>query len=501
MNNKYILSLDQGTTSSRAILFDNKGDIASMAQKEFEQIFPQPGWVEHDPVEIWSTQFSVASEVIAKLGIKPTQIAAIGIANQRETTIVWNKKTGEPIYNAIVWQDHRTSDICNKLITKGLGEKIKSKTGLEIDAYFSATKISWILDNVKGARSMAKKGELAFGTVDSWLIWNLTDGKEHITDITNASRTLLFNIHTQEWDKELLEIFNVPDSMLPEVYANDEIIALTSGKLISTKIPISGVLGDQQAAMFGQLCIEKGMVKNTYGTGCFLMLNTGKTPVESNNKLITTIAWKINDEVTYALEGSVFVAGAVVQWLRDKLGIIKDSADVEAIASKVKNTGGVYFVPAFTGLGAPYWEQNAMGMIHGITRGTDHRHIARAALESIAFQSYDVIKAMEKDIGTSIKNIRADGGASANNLLMQFQSDILQTKLERPDILETTALGAAYMAGLNVGYWGSISELKSQWKLDKRFKPKKSSTEIVVLINGWKDAVNRVINETATIND
>jgi glycerol kinase len=383
--------------------------------------------------------------------------------------------------------------MCKKLEADGLADVIKQKTGLELDAYFSATKITWILDNVKGARDLAKKGELAFGTVDSWLIWNLTEGAEHLTDITNASRTLLFNIHEQKWDEELLKIFNIPESILPEVYPNDEIFGITSGKLISAKIPICGVLGDQQAAMFGQLCVDKGMVKNTYGTGCFIMVNTGNKPVESKNKLITTIAWKINDEPIYALEGSVFVAGAVVQWLRDKLGIIRNSNEIEAIASKVSDSGGVYFVPAFTGMGAPYWDQNARGMIHGITRGTDYRHIARAALESIAYQSYDVIKAMEKDIGKPIKNIRADGGASANNLLLQFQSDVLQTKLERPEILETTALGAAYMAGLNIGFWNSVKDIKSQWKLDKRFKPKRSQSEIKVLINGWKDAINRVL--------
>lgn len=492
MNNKYILSLDQGTTSSRAIIFNHKGEISSVAQKEFEQIFPSVGWVEHDPVEIWSTQLSVASEAIAKIGIRPNQIAGIGIANQRETTILWNKKTGEPVYNAIVWQDHRTASMCKKIENQGLAQTIKTKTGLELDAYFSATKISWILNNVKGVKELARKGNIAFGTVDSWLIWNLTDGKEHLTDITNASRTLLFNIHTHEWDDELLGIFDIPRSILPEVLPNDEIFGVTSGKLISTKIPISGVLGDQQAAMFGQLCIEKGMVKNTYGTGCFIMLNTGNTPVVSKNKLITTIAWKINDETIYALEGSVFVAGAVVQWLRDKLGIIKTSGEVELIASRVNDTGGVYFVPAFTGLGAPYWEQSAQGLIHGITRGTDYRHIARAAVESIAYQSHDVIRAMEKDNGVRIKKIRADGGASENSLLMQFQSDILQTKLERPQILETTALGAAYMAGLNIGYWKSIDDIKSQWKLQRMFKPKMKSEVAAKYIDGWKEAIKMV---------
>lgn len=495
---RYILSLDQGTTSSRAILFDKNGNICATAQKEFEQIFPKPGWVEHDPIEIWSTQLSVASEAMAKLGIHPTQVEGIGIANQRETTILWNKNTGEPIYNAIVWQDHRTSDQCDSLKDMGYSQRIKEKTGLELDAYFSATKISWILDNIEGARDAARKGEIAFGTVDSWLIWNLTNGKSHLTDVTNASRTLLFNIHTLTWDSDLLDIFNIPSSILPEIVSNDDKIAFTSGKLISTKIPISGVLGDQQAAMFGQMCVEKGMVKNTYGTGCFIMVNTGDIPVVSNNRLITTIAWKIGNDVTYALEGSVFVAGAVVQWLRDKLGIIKTSAQVEKIASTVENSGGVYFVPAFTGLGAPYWDQHTSGMIHGLTRGTTYEHIARAALESIAYQSYDVIKAMEKDIGNQIKNLRADGGASANSLLMQFQADILQTKLERPQILETTALGAAYMAGLNTGFWESIEELKTQWKCKKMFEPVMNDSEVKELVNGWNNAISLVLNSGAS---
>ena len=495
-NKQYILSLDQGTTSSRAILFDHHGNICATAQKEFEQIFPKPGWVEHDPTEIWSTQLSVASEAMAKLGIHPSQVEGIGIANQRETTILWNKNTGEPIYNAIVWQDHRTSDYCDLLKDKGYGTMIREKTGLELDAYFSATKISWILDNIDGAREAAKRGEIAFGTVDSWLIWNLTNGKSHLTDVTNASRTLLFNIHTFTWDAELLDIFNIPASILPDIVSNDEIIAITSSKLISTKIPISGVLGDQQAAMFGQLCVEKGMVKNTYGTGCFIMANTGEIPVVSENKLITTIAWKFGKRVTYALEGSVFVAGAVVQWLRDKLGTIKTSAQVEKIASAVENNGGVYFVPAFTGLGAPYWDQHTSGMIHGLTRGTTHEHIARAALESIAYQSFDVIKAMEKDIGHEIKHMRADGGASANSLLMQFQADILQTKLERPQILETTALGAAYMAGLNTGFWGSLEELKSQWKCKKIFEPTMNPTEVEKLVEGWNNAISKVVGNS-----
>ena len=491
MKEKYILSLDQGTTSSRAIIFNHKGNVCSVAQKEINQIFPTIGWVEHDPIEIWSTQLAVASEAIAKFGIHADDIAGIGIANQRETTIIWSRKTGKPIYNAIVWQDHRTADICDELINQGHYETVKQKTGLELDAYFSATKISWILDNVKGARQRAKNGDLAFGTVDSWLIWNLTNGDSHLTDISNASRTMLFNIHTLEWDEELLSLFNIPHELLPEVKPNSHIFAHTAGRLISSRIPICGVAGDQQAAMFGQLCIKKGMVKNTYGTGCFLMLNTGAEPIVSNNRLITTIAWQMNNKVTYALEGSVFVAGAVVQWLRDELNIIRTSKQVETIAGKVDNNGGVYFVPAFTGLGAPYWNQHAKGLIYGLTRGTTKAHIARAALESIAYQSYDVIKAMEKDIGSDVKYIRADGGASANSMLMQFQSDILGTVVERPKILETTALGAAYFAGLAIGYWENTDELVSQWSIDRAFTPLMHSNKVVDLITNWHKAISK----------
>jgi len=488
-NNKYILSLDQGTTSSRAIIFNHNGNICAQAQKEFEQIFPKPGWVEHDPIEIWSTQLSVASEAIAKLGISPEDISGIGIANQRETTIIWSRETGKPIYNAIVWQDHRTADYCERVSNQGYTQNIKNKTGLELDAYFSATKISWILDNIEGAREQAEQGKLAFGTVDSWLIWNLTDGKKHLTDVTNASRTLLFNIHTLQWDKELLEIFNIPEQLLPRVKTNSEVFAHTARKMISSRIPICGVAGDQQAAMFGQLCIEKGMVKNTYGTGCFIMVNTGDKPFISNNRLITTIAWKLNGNTTYALEGSVFVAGAVVQWLRDKLNIIRSSKQVERLAKNVTDNGGVYFVPAFTGLGAPYWDQNAKGLIYGISRGTTKEHIARAALESIAYQSFDVIKAMEKDIGHSVKYIRADGGASDNSLLMQFQSDILGAPLECPTILETTALGVAYMAGLTIGYWKSIEEIESQWTVNNSYRPEMDSNSVSDLIQKWHEAV------------
>ncbi len=491
MKEKYILALDQGTTSSRAIIFNHNGEICSVAQKEIRQIFPKPGWVEHDPIEIWSTQLSVASEAIAKFGINPSKIAAIGIANQRETTILWSKKTGKPVYNAIVWQDHRTAEMCDKLISEGSDLIVKQKTGLEVDAYFSATKISWILNNVKGARNMAEKGELAFGTVDSWLLWNLTDGKEHSTDVTNASRTMLFNIHSLCWDKELLKIFDIPENILPQVKSNSHQFNRTSRKLISARIPVCGIAGDQQAAMFGQMCIKPGMVKNTYGTGCFIMANTGNTPVISNNKLITTIAWKIENETTYALEGSVFVAGAVVQWLRDNLNIINSAKQVEGVAGRVDDNGGVYFVPAFTGLGAPHWNQHARGMIYGISRGTTKAHIARAALESIAYQSYDVIKAMEKDIGSNIDYIRADGGASANPILMQFQSDILATRVERPKILETTALGVAYMAGLNIGFWKNKEEIQNGWSVDREFYPVMNQKNVETLIKNWHNAISK----------
>ncbi len=491
MKNKYILSLDQGTTSSRAIIFNHNGDICSIAQKEIKQIFPNNGWVEHNPVEIWSSQLAVASEAIAKLGIHTDEVAGIGITNQRETTIIWSRITGKPIYNAIVWQDHRTADVCDKLIADGFSGIIKQKTGLELDAYFSATKIGWLLDNVAGARERAEKGELAFGTVDSWLIWNLTNGASHLCDVTNASRTMLFNIKTLMWDEELLAIFNIPRQLLPEVKSNSEVFAYTAQRLISSRIPICGVIGDQQSAMFGQLCIKKGMVKNTYGTGCFLMLNTGSEPVFSENRLITTIAWQTDNKLTYALEGSVFVAGAVVQWLRDELQIIKTSKQVETLAGKVADNGGVYFVPAFTGLGAPYWNQHAKGLICGITRGTSKAHIARAALESIAYQSYDVIKAMEKDIGSLVKYIRADGGASSNSLLMQFQSDILEISVERPQILETTALGAAYMAGLAIGYWENTDELIDQWSIDRAFTPLMHPDKVKTLIKNWGNAISK----------
>lgn len=487
----YILSLDQGTTSSRAVIYNHKGEICAIAQKEYQQIFPKSNWVEHDPADILSSQLSVATEVITKFGIYPAQLAAVGITNQRETTIVWDKNTGKPVYNAIVWQDHRTADYCDKLKRDGHSAFVKEKTGLEIDAYFSATKIKWILDNVSGARQKAINGDLLFGTVDTWIIWNLSGGKTHVTDVTNASRTLLFNIKTLQWDDDLLKMFDIPESILPQIKMNDEVFAKTSGKVLQTQIPISAVAGDQQAAMFGQMCTEKGMAKNTYGTGCFMMMNTGHEVVYSSHRLLSTIAWNIKGKTTYALEGSVFVGGAVVQWLRDGLGLFAKTKDVERLALQEKDNGGVYFVPAFTGLGAPHWQQNAQGMIYGISRGTTRGHIARAALESIAFQSYDVIKAMEKDTGISIQNLRVDGGASANNTLMQFQADLLNANVERPTILETTSLGIAYMAGLNVGFWDDIDDIKQQWKLEREFVPSMDDRTRISLSNAWDRIVKK----------
>jgi glycerol kinase len=486
--NEFILALDQGTTSSRAIIFNNAGLPVATAQKEFTQIYPSPGWVEHDPEEIWSSQAGVASEVMAKAGLKSTDIAGIGITNQRETTVVWNRITGKPVYNAIVWQDRRTAEFCDKLKSLGTDRVILEKTGLIVDAYFSATKVKWILDNVKEARHLAEKGELAFGTVDSWLIWNLTGGQLHITDVSNASRTMLFNIHTLEWDNDLLDIFGIPASMLPEVRSSSEIYGTTVGQF-STEIPIAGIAGDQQAALFGQMCIEPGMVKNTYGTGCFMVMNIGAKPIESKSRLLTTIAWKIGTETRYALEGSIFIAGAVVQWLRDGLGIISDSADIEELAGKVKDSEGVYFVPAFAGLGAPHWNQHARGTLVGITRGSTSAHIARAALDSIAFQTLEVLKAMEKDSGIEIRELRVDGGATINNSLMQFQSDLLRAKVIRPRITETTALGAAYLAGLAVQYWNSMDEIKNQWQIDRTFEPLMPGDEINSMIKGWHRAV------------
>lgn len=480
---KYILSLDQGTTSSRAIVVDHSGEIKAIAQKEFKQIFPQSGWVEHDPIEIWSSQKSVVTEATAKLGVDISDIAAIGITNQRETTIVWDRKTGKPVYNAIVWQDRRTADNCDKLRKKGHAELIQSKTGLVIDAYFSGTKIQWILDNVAGARNRAEAGELAFGTVDSWLVWNLTKGKLHITDVSNASRTMLFNIHDLQWDDELLELLNIPSSLLPEVKSSSEVYGKSS-----FGIPIAGIAGDQQASLFGQMALEPGMVKNTYGTGCFLMTNTGEKPVASKNNLLTTIAWQIDGKTTYALEGSVFIAGAVVQWLRDEMEFIRNSDEVEKLALSVPDNGGVFMVPAFAGLGAPHWNQYARGIIAGISRGTKKGHIARAALEAICYQSKDVMEAMQGDAEIPIKEVRVDGGATVNDALMQFQADILDINVVRPQMHETTALGAAYLAGLAIKFW-TMDELKSQWKEDKVFEPNMAVDERKEKYTRWLKAI------------
>ncbi|MCD9618599.1 glycerol kinase GlpK [Chryseobacterium gleum] len=489
MNEKLILALDQGTTSSRAILFNHSGEIKYVSRKDFRQIFPTPGWVEHDPNEIWSSQISVAAEVIAKAGISGLEVAAIGITNQRETTIVWDKETGEPIYNAIVWQDRRTSKYCDELKEQGHTETIKEKTGLVLDAYFSATKLKWILDNVEGARQKAEEGKLCFGTVDTWLVWKLTRGKMFITDVSNASRTMLLNIHTLEWDNDLLALFDIPKNILPEVKQSSEIYGETATTLFSTKIPIAGIAGDQQAALFGQMCTTPGMVKNTYGTGCFLLMNTGTEAVSSKNNLLTTVAWKINGEVNYALEGSVFVGGAAIQWLRDGLKLIHSSEQVNELAASVEDNGGVYFVPALTGLGAPYWDQYARGTIVGITRGTTDAHIARATLEGIAFQVYEIVKAMEADSGRASLELRVDGGASASDLLMQIQSDLFGFKITRPKTLETTALGAAYLAGLAVGYWKSIDEIQEQWIVDKDFHPQLDREKVNKMTHFWKKAV------------
>jgi glycerol kinase len=488
---KFILALDQGTTSSRALLFDKAGKIRAAAQKEFGQIFPQSGWVEHDPNEIWSSQVSVIAEAMSKLGINGNYLAGIGITNQRETTIVWDKKTGNPVYNAIVWQDRRTSAYCDELKERGMVKTIRDKTGLVIDAYFSGTKVKWILDNVKGTREKANRGELAFGTVDSWLIWKLTQGRTHITDVTNASRTMLYNINKLTWDDEMLRLMDIPKSMMPQVKSSSEIYDYTNTTFFASKVPIAGIAGDQQAALFGQMCTEEGMVKNTYGTGCFILINTGEKPFISNNNLVTTIAWQINGKTTYALEGSIFIAGAVIQWLRDGLGIIKSSSEVETLASQVEDTGGLYFVPSLTGMGAPHWDQYARGLIMGISRGTTSAHIARAALEGIAYQTMDVLRVMEKDTGLNVKELRVDGGASANNLLMQFQADIINTNVVRPKIIETTALGAAYLAGLSTGFWENMDEIRKQWLLDKEFKPALTDEEMVAKKQKWADAVGR----------
>ena len=488
---KYILALDQGTSSSRAIVFDHEGNICSTAQMEFTQYFPKPGWVEHNPMEIWSSEAAVIAEAITKLGINGKDIAGIGITNQRETTIVWDAETGVPVYNAIVWQDRRTSEFCDTLRDKA--DFIREKTGLIIDAYFSGTKIRWILDNVPGAREKAEAGKLRFGTVDSWLVWQLTRGEVHVTDVSNASRTMLFNINTLEWDKELLELLDVPASMMPEVRSSSEVYGYTKTTIFAHEVPIGGIAGDQQAALFGQMCTEPGSVKNTYGTGCFLLMNTGEKPILSRNNLLTTVAWKIGDKVNYALEGSIFVGGSVVQWLRDGLGIIRSSSEIEALASTVEDNGGVYFVPALTGMGAPYWDQYAHGTICGITRGTTAAHIARAALEGIAFQTMDIVGAMEKDAGVKLSELKVDGGASRNNLMMQFQADVLDTSVIRPKVTETTAMGACYLAGLAVGFWSSLDEIKAQWQAEHVFTP--SGADTAVLKAGWADAISRTLSK------
>ncbi len=490
---KYILSLDQGTTSSRAIVFNKAAEIKSVAQSEFTQFFPEPGWVEHDAMEIWNCQLKVAKQAIRNLKIKSNDIAAIGITNQRETTLVWDKETGLPIHPAIVWQDRRTAKICDQLKKKGLTNYIRKNTGLVIDAYFSGTKIKWILDNVKGARKRAQKGELLFGTIDSWLVYKLTGGKVHITDYSNASRTMIYNIKNLEWDKKLLKALDIPEAMLPEVKDSSKIYGHTDPKLFGTEIPIAGIAGDQQAALFGQACYKKGMAKNTYGTGCFMLMNTGTEMVTSKAGLLTTIAWGLNGKVTYALEGSVFIAGAAIQWLRDGLKIIDESPDSEFYAMKVEDTEGVYVVPAFAGLGAPYWDMYARGAIFGLTRGTNKAHLVRATLESLAYQTRDVLDAMKKDSKVNLTTLRVDGGASANDLLMHFQADILGTTVQRPEIIETTALGAAYLAGLAVGYWKK-GEISKNWKIDEEFKPEMDNKERTKLYKGWQDAVRRTIS-------
>lgn len=488
---EYVIALDQGTSSSRAIVFNKRGEAMAVRQKEFTQHFPKPGMVEHDPMEIWATEYAMMTEAVTSLGLGGADIAAIGITNQRETTIVWDSETGKPVYNAIVWQDRRTSEYCDSLKAAGVTDMIRRKTGLIIDAYFSGTKIRWILENVPGARERAEQGKLRFGTVDSWLVWNLTGGHEHITDVSNASRTMLFNINTLEWDEELLDLLNIPASMMPQVKSSSEVYGETD--LLGGNVPVAGIAGDQQAALFGQMCTEPGSVKNTYGTGCFLLMNTGEKPIMSKNNLLATIAWKIGDKVDYALEGSIFVAGSVVQWLRDGLGIIKSSSEVEALAASVPDNGGVYMVPALTGLGAPYWDQYAKGGIFGITRGTTAAHIARAALEGIAFQTMDIVSAMEKDSGIHLGELKVDGGASRNNLMMQFQSDILGTKVIRPKVTETTALGAAYLAGLAVGFWESLDDVKKQWEADSVFTPSMDEDAVKAAKAGWADAIGRTL--------
>ena len=489
----YLAALDQGTTTSRAILFNSRGEIVAKAQYPFRQIFPQPGWVEHDPMEIWATTSRALSEAVDAAHIDPKAIAGIGITNQRETAILWDRRTGQPVYNAIVWQCRRTAEICDRLKADGLGETVTEKTGLLIDAYFSGTKLKWIMEHVPGVRQRAERGELCAGTVDSWLIWNLTSGKVHATDVTNASRTMLFNINSLSWDSELLDLFGIPESMMPQVRSSDAFYG--EATVLGHNIPITGVAGDQQAALFGQMCIDEGSVKNTYGTGCFLLMNCGDKPILSENRLLTTVAWKLKDKVNYALEGSIFVAGAAVQWLRDGLGLIKNSSDIEALASSVTDNGGVYFVPALTGMGAPYWNQDVRGVITGLTRGATAAHIARATLEGIAFQTMDIVAAMERDAGILISELKVDGGASRNNLLMQFQADILGTEVIRPKVTEITGLGAAYMAGLGAGIWSSMGELQNNWEAERRFSRRASESRMAESKAAWAAAVRKALAE------
>jgi glycerol kinase len=496
---KHILALDQGTTSSRAIVFDHRGHIVASAQREFKQIFPQPGWVEHDAQEIWTTQLSIARQALRKAGLTAKHVAAIGITNQRETAVVWDRATGKPVYNAIVWQDRRTAPACDRLKARGFAPVIRRKTGLMVDAYFSATKLQWILNHVPGAKFRAQAGELAFGTIDSWLVWNLTGGRCHVTDPSNASRTMLFHIHTGAWDDELLRLFGVPRAILPDVCSSSEVYGETH--LLGGMIPIAGIAGDQQAALFGQVCTRPGMVKNTYGTGCFMLMQTGGRPIVSKNNLLTTVAWRFGDRTEYALEGSIFIAGAVVQWLRDGLGIIKSSGEIEALAAQVPDNGGVHLVPAFAGLGAPHWDAQARGLIIGLTRGTTRAHIARAALEGIAFQVADVLRAMESDAGIRLTELRVDGGACANNLLMQFQADLLGVPVVRPRVAETTALGTAYLAGLGVGFWKDQKEITTHWEADRRFIPATKPAVRKQLLAGWTRALTRAKNWSRSVSE
>jgi glycerol kinase len=487
----YVLALDQGTTSSRAIVFDHNAEAVAVGQQEFPQIFPRPGWVEHDPGEIWATQIAVATEALGRAHLRPRDIAAIGITNQRETTVVWDRETGVPVYNAIVWQDRRTADFCDRLKRDGHEGFIRERTGLVVDAYFSGSKVAWILENVPGARSRAEAGKLAFGTIDSWLVWQLTSDSTHITDVSNASRTMLFNIHTRTWDDDLLKLLGVPASMLPEVRPSSEVYGRVSTTLGVGGVPIAGIAGDQQAALFGQMCVSPGLTKNTYGTGCFLLQNTGEAPVASKNRLLSTIAWQVGGRTMYALEGSVFIGGAVVQWLRDGLGIIRKSSDVTALAASVSDHGGVYVVPAFAGLGAPHWDPYARGTIVGITRGTTAAHIARAAVESIAFQVADLLEAVRDDAGIGLTELRVDGGAAANDALLQFQADLLGVAVVRPKVTETTALGAAYLAGLAVGFWDSLTTISRHWQVDRRFEPSQARSNVEARRSEWREALNR----------